>query len=707
MTDPVVHLRAEGTSVVVVTDHGRLPRVIHWGADLGELDAAALADLARAGLPAVSDSPVTYPQPVPVVAQLAEGWLGRPGVVGSSSGTRWAPLFRDARYTLEGTLLRCDASDPEYCLGLVVELELLPSGLLRERATLTNESDEPYRVDSIEVSLPVPPHADELLDFAGRWALERVPQRRAFDVGAWVRESRGGKPGLENAMLMIAGEKGFGFRSGAVWGIHLAWSGNQVLAAERTPTDTRRLSGAELIHPGEIVLAGGQACSSPWLYGSWGDGLDAMAARFHADRRAGHPLSPRPVILNTWEAVYFRHDLETLIGLAERGAALGVERFVLDDGWFTGRHDDTTSLGDWTIDDVVWPEGLGPLVTRVRELGMQFGLWFEPEMVNLDSDLARDHPDWLFDAGHGPGMPSRHQHPLDLGHEEAYAHLFGQVSDLVGRLGIDYIKWDHNRYLLDAGHGPDGRPGVHRQVEQVYRFMRELRQAHPRLEIESCASGGGRIDLGVMEFADRVWPSDCNDPHERLEIQRWTGLLLPPEALGTHIGAEESHTTHRSHPLDYRAEKAIWGHLGVEVNLLEADVETCEALARWVAFHKQNRELLHSGRVVHADLPERGLRLEGVVARDASAALYAFSVVERPVTWPPGRIRVPGLDDDTSYRVDAVHPGSPPPDGQAQPPWFAAGITLNGRTLGRVGIEAPSLDPDRSVLLRVVAVTDA
>lgn len=701
MNEPVVHLTSGGTSVVVITDGGRLPRIIHWGPELGDVDVVALA---RAGEPAIGDSAVTYPQPVPVVAQLTEGWLGRPGVVGSSSGARWAPLFRDARYELDGTLLRCAADDPEYELALEIELELLPSGVVRERATITNNGLAPYRVDVLEVALPVPSIATEVVDFTGRWSLERVPQRRPFSVGTWVRESRGGKPGLENTALMLAGESGFGFRSGVVWGVHLAWSGNQVLAAERTPADTRRLSGGELILPDEIVLGSGESYSTAWLYGSWGEGMDELAARFHRLRRAEHPLSPRPVIVNTWEAVYFQHDLDTLVEFAERAAEMGAERFVLDDGWFVGRRDDTTSLGDWSVDGDVWPDGLEPLVARVRELGMQFGLWFEPEMINLDSELARAHPEWIFDAGHGPGLPSRYQHVLDLGHEDAYAHVLGLVSSLVERLDIDYIKWDHNRYLLDAGHGPDGRPGVHHNVTQVYRMMRELRTAHPMLEIESCASGGGRIDLGVMEFADRVWPSDCNDPHERLEIQRWTGLLLPPEVQGTHIGAEESHTTHRSHPLDYRAEKALWGHLGIEVNLLTADDTTRAELARWVEFHKEHRGLLHSGTVVHADVPDPCLRLEGVVASDAARALYAFSVVDRGATWPPGRICLPGLDPDRLYRLEPVYPGAPAPVGQARPPWMSEGVTLSGRALGTVGVEAPSLDPDRSVLLHAVAV---
>jgi len=696
----VVHLRAGGTSVVIATDGGRLPRILHWGADLGELPDAALRDLARAGIPAIGDSAVTYPQPVPVVAQLPEGWLGRPGAVGSTAGGRWAPLFRGATYTLDGTTLTCDAADEEYELTLRIVIELLPSGLLRERATVTN-AGAPWRVEALELAVPVPSHATEILDFTGRWALERVPQRRPFDVGAWVRESRGGKPGLENTMLMLAGEQGFGFRGGLVWGIHVAWSGNQVAAAERVPAGSRRLSGAELLLPDEIVLATGESYETPWLYASWGDGLDQLAARFHGHLRSRpeHPSTARPVIVNTWEAVYFDHDPETLLQLAQRGAELGAERFVIDDGWFLERRDDTSSLGDWTVDGAVWPGGLEPLAERVRDLGMDFGLWFEPEMINLDSELAREHPEWVFDAGHGVGLPSRHQHVLDLGHEDAYDHVFERVSTLVDSLGIAYIKWDHNRYLLDAGHTPTARPGVHRQVEQVYRMMAELKAAHPGLEIESCASGGGRIDLGIIQFADRVWPSDCNDPHERLEIQRWTSLLLPPELQGTHIGAEESHTTHRSHPLDYRAEKALWGHLGVEINLLTASDSEFADLQGWVAFHKAHRDLLHSGTVVHGDT-DPAVRLEGVVAADASAALYAFSVVERPATWPPGRVLLPGLASDSLYRVQTVHPGKGLHG--AQPPWTSEAVVLTGRVLGAVGVEAPSLDPDRSVLLSVI-----
>ena len=706
----LVHLRAGGTSVVVLLDDHRLPRILHWGEDVGDLGTSDLAALARTSRPAVGDSPVTYPQPVPVLAQLPEGWLGRPGLAGDSAGRRWAALFRvtsaELSSTADAVTLTVSAADEAYGLSLSIELAVLEvSGLVRQRARLRNDAADAFRVDSLELALPVPAEADELLDLAGRWALERVPQRRAFDVGEWVRTSRGGKPGLEHTMLLAAGERGFGFRSGRVWATHLGWSGNQTLAAERTPANVRRLSAVEGLAAAEVELAQGEEYVTPWQYGSWGDGLDALAARFHRHLRAGagYPAGPRPVLVNTWEAVYFDHDPAALSRFAEEAAAIGAERFVIDDGWFTGRRDDTTSLGDWDVDPERWPDGLGPIAAHVRELGMDFGLWFEPEMINLDSRLAAEHPEWIFDAGHGPGLPSRHQHVLDLGHPDAYAYVLDRMSSLIAELGIAYVKWDHNRYLLDAGHTPTGRPGLREQTLAAYRLMDELHRRHPGLEIESCASGGGRIDLGVLERTQRVWPSDCNDPHERLEIQRWTGLLVPPELQGTHIGAEESHTTHRSHPLSYRGEKAIWGHLGVETDFLTASEETKHALAGWIAFHKEHRALLHSGDVVHADLSEAAARLEGVVASDRSEALYAYSLTERPRTWPVGRAGLPGLDDSLDYAVSAVFPADDRPGG-VQPPWLADGAVLSGRVLRLVGIELPSLDPDRSVLLHVRAV---
>jgi alpha-galactosidase len=699
----IVHLRSAGTSVVVDLGDGRLPRILHWGHDLGALSEAELAQVGLITRPTIGDSAVTYPQPVPVLPQLAEGWLGRPGLAGNRSGRAFAPFFRHATHTVTTGSVRTVAADPESQLTLTVLLELGAEGVLTLQAGLRNDADEPYAVDALELALPVPATAGEILDLTGRWALERVPQRHPFPIGTWVRESRGGKPGLDHSTVFAAGEPGFGFERGAVWAVHLGWSGSQVLAAERMPAGSRHLRAGELLLSGELVLAAGETHESPVVYGSWGDGLNDLTDRFHRMIRARpeHPAGPRPVLSNTWEAVYFDHDVDKLKAFADRSAELGVERFVLDDGWFLGRRDDTSSLGDWEVDPVAWPQGLDGLAEHVHGLGLQFGLWFEPEMVNLDSELARAHPEWVFDGGHGPGLPSRYQHVLDLSHPDAFGHVLEQVSSLVGRLDIDFIKWDHNRYLTDAGHSDSGRAGVREQVLAAYAMMDELRRRHPGLEIESCASGGGRIDLGVLQRTDRVWPSDCNDPHDRLDIQRWTSILVPPELQGTHIGAEESHTTHRVATLDFRASTAFWGNLGVELDLTTIDEETFAQVKDWVDAHKRFRPLLHSGRVVRADtVPE--VRVDGVVAHDLGEAVFSFTMLGRPAAWPPPRLRLPGLHPDRRYAVRQLAPGREVPAGQ-QPPWLGSRVSLSGEVLGVLGLEAPSLDADRTMLLHLVA----
>lgn len=709
--EPITHLRRGGTSVVVSLTDSRLPRILYWGSDLGDLDTAELHALELATQPTIGDSAVTYPQPVPVLPQLHEGWMGAPGLAGERDGAAWAPVFSVVSATPtdepgQAATMTVQATDDVSELELDIELRLEPGGVLALRARVRNLGDS-YRLNRLELAVPVPDQAQELIDQTGRWSLERVPQRHPFPVGRWERESRGGKPGFNSPMVLLAGEPGFGFRGGEVWGVHVAWSGNQVLAAECTPAGTRLLRAGELFLPGEVVLERGQEYVSPWMACSRGVGIDDLAARYHhyVRARASHPTTVRPVLVNTWEAVYFDHDPKRMATLAQRSADMGAERFVVDDGWFTGRHNDRSSLGDWTVDPDKWPDGLERLATRVRELGMEFGLWFEPEMVNLDSDLAREHPEWVFDAGHGPGMPSRYQHVLDLGHEDAYVFVRDRIDTLVKRLGIAYIKWDHNRFLTDAGHGPTGKAGVRVQTQQAYRMMSELRAANPGLEIESCASGGGRVDLGVLSHTDRVWVSDCNDPHDRLDMHRWTSVLLPPELQGAHIGAARAHTTGRISSLAFRAATALWGHLGLELDLTALDDAEFAELQAWVQLHKDLRPLLHSGSVVHADTqPE--VRLDGVVAADRATAVYHYAVVGRPVTWPPHRMRLPGLDPDRRYRVTEYEGFGADYPGQ-RPPWLAGGgVVLSGKVLSAHGLEAPSLAPDTSIIFSAVVAEE-
>jgi alpha-galactosidase len=704
----LVHLRAAGVSVVVDLAGGTLPRVLHWGGDLGDLDAAALAAARLGWRPVAHGYPVDGQVEIAVLPQESAGFLGTPGLVGSRAGQDFSTLFAVRSHgvatTDDGTQrLTVEAGDDAARLGLTLVLELTAQGLVRQRAILTNEDDEVYGLDGLLLTLPVPVAATELLDFSGRWARERSPQRTAFTHGTRLRENRRGRTGYDSAFVLVAGTAGFANRTGEVWGLHTAWSGNHRSLAERSHYHGGLLGGGELLGSGEVLLARGESYTSPWVYGSWGVGLDALAGRFHAWMRARpqHPVSARPVTLNTWEAVYFQHDLGRLTALADAAAAVGAERFVLDDGWFGDRRDDTRALGDWYVSADVWPDGLQPLVSHVTGLGLQFGLWVEPEMVNADSDLARAHPDWMLRVPSRVPREARHQQVLDLAVPEAYAYILQRLDALLTEYEIGYLKWDHNRDLVDAGHG--GAPGVHGQTLAVYRLLDELRALHPGVEIESCSSGGARVDLEILQRTDRVWASDCIDALERQQIQRWTNLLIPLELIGAHIGSGTSHSTGRRHELSFRAATALFGHLGIEWDLQEADDAQRAELAAWIALYKDVRPLLHSGTAVHADVVDPAVAVHGVVARDRSDALFAIALTASSASAPPDRVTFPGLDPDWTYHVRPQTPGDRV-DGPDLGWWTPQGLRLPGRLLSGAGLEAPRQLPERIALVRVTRV---
>ncbi len=460
------------------------------------------------------------------------------------------------------------------------------------------------------------------------------------------------------------------------------------------------LRGGESPWPGDGRLAGGTAYTSPWVYAAYGTGLDGVAGRFHdyLRTRPQHPGTRRPVPINVWEAVYFDHSLPALLELAEIAAEVGVERYVLDDGWFGSRRSDASGLGDWAVSADVWPDGLHPLIDRVRELGMEFGLWVEPEMVNLDSDLARAHPEWVMGTGGRTPLPARRQQVLNLSIPACYDHIRDALSALLRDYPITYLKWDHNRDLLDAGTAPGGEAAVHAQTEAAYRLIAELKATHPGLEIESCSSGGARVDLGILEHTDRVWASDCIDPHERQQIVRWTQQLVPPELIGTHIASGVSHTTGRAHTLGFRAATAIFGHLGIEWDLRQASEAERAELAAWIELHKTHRELLFTGTLVRIDHPDTSLSGFGIVAADRSEALYSLARLDRSEVVSLGRIRLPGLDPDRTYRVTPIQIGAGPA-GLTVPAWWReGGAEFSGAVLGRAGLVDARVHPDEAVI---------
>jgi alpha-galactosidase len=354
---------------------------------------------------------------------------------------------------------------------------------------------------------------------------------------------------------------------------------------------------------------------------------------------------------------------------------------VLDDGWFGARRDDRAGLGDWYVSPDAWPDGLHPIVTHVHCLGMQFGLWFEPEMVNPDSELYRAHPEWvLADTDRLPAL-QRSQLVLDLSLPEVHDYLLARLDTLVTEYRLDFIKWDHNRDLLQAPH-------VHRQTAAVYRLLDALRAQHPGLESESCSSGGARIDLGILERTDRVWTSDTNDPIDRAQLQRWTGLLLPLELIGAHVGPARAHITKRFTDIGIRCATALFGHAGIEADLTEFDAADLDSLRDWIALYKRTRSLLHTGTVVTPDGVDATASVHGVVARDGSHALFSYAQLASALPQTPLRLRLPGLQPDTRYTVASV-----------LGPSYDGAVEITGRALETVGLPLPRLTPADALVL--------
>jgi len=742
----VIALRSEGVSLVLDVSNGQLPAIVHWGADLGTLELADVEALILSNIDPDGPNVVDEPVRLAILPEHWTGWVGRPGLSGSRAGRAWSPKFTATEVRIDGrpvimnddqpsmigtglASVEVDAVDEIAGLQLLITIQLTAGGLMRARASVINIGDDSYAVNDCVIAFPIPQNAREILDFAGHWGKEREPQRRSLTVGVHLREGRKGRTGADAATLLHVGVPGFSFADGEIWATHTGWSGNHIHYAERIFTGRQVIGGGELLLPGEVILQHGEAYTTPWIYGSYGRGLDAVAGRFHRFLRAreNHPSTTRPVTLNVWEAVYFDHDLDHLAELAECAATVGVERYVLDDGWFGARRHDRAGLGDWTVSTEVWPHGLHPLVDKVTDLGMEFGLWFEPEMISLDSAAAREHPDWIMATGNRLPVESRHQQVINLGIPECYAYVRDAIFDILAEYKISYIKWDHNRDLIDAGTAPDGRPGVHQQTLAFYRLVDEIKAAHPGLEIETCSSGGARVDLGVLERTDRIWVSDCIDPLERQQMNRWTSQLVPPELLGSHIASTRSHTTGRVHDLSFRAATAVYGHLGIEWDLTAASAHELADLREWVSFYKANRRLLMSGDLVRVDFPDPVTLAYGIIAPDRSEAIYTVASVGISDVMLPGRLRFPGLDPKRRYRIRPMPVGRPP-SGLSPPRWWGAithefepsgerravgwglpenggdGLVLSGAALAATGVMAANMHPEHAILYRVEAL---
>jgi len=678
------------------------PAISHWGLALPNQDLAV--ELIKA---------TTEPAPHADFAQTinpgiwrenARGFVGRPALQGHRAGQDWSPKFEISEIQKTNKSAFIISTDKQAGLEVSVRFDFEDSGVLLISQSLKNTGDGDYSLAELTTWLPLPDQVNETMDFTGRWLKERQPQRSEIKVGTWAREIREGRSSHDYTIVQLAMTPGANFENGEVWSLGLLWSGNTRHLVERQPTGRTAIGAGELLEPGEVILGPGQSYETPVVAATYSDsGIDGVSERIHnwLRSRANHPtkLRPRPLTLNVWEAVYFDHNLEKLTALADLAKEVGVERFVLDDGWFGARRNDRAGLGDWVVSKEVWPNGLKPLSDMLQERGIELGLWFEGEMVNPDSELYRAHPEWILKVGKRVPPESRFQQVLDLTHPGAYDHVLGQVTDVLNSCKISYIKWDHNRVLTEAAHF--GHAAISEQTKTIYRLFDELKTRFPGLEIESCSSGGGRIDLGMAMHADRFWTSDCNDALERQYIQRYTQIAIPPEMLGSHIGPTNSHTTQRSHHISFRAISALFGHAGIEWDITQATDQEIKILKSWATYYKENRALLHSGRITRVETRDSETFVQGVVAQDKSRAIFSYALLGSLTGSKPSAIRITGLDPKAKYQVKLAQPVGEPRALQQQPPAWLDGAILTGAALASVGLRPPILFPENAILIEL------
>jgi alpha-galactosidase len=694
--DQLLHLHHDDLSVVISTQ-GNVPAIVYWGNALG---ASSLQS--HMFTRAVLGGGIDLDPPLGIIPQHHDGWLGTSGIEGCfHDGSGSFPHFVIESSTHTATSATFILCDDHLDLELELNLKIHPSGVLALDGSFTNRGSLPYLLHSLRFALPVPSRAEELLTLGGRWGMEFGEQRTSWKQSTISVSNSRGRTSHEKWPVVFAGTAQFGEQHGEVWGCHVGWSGNFDITLDGVTEHRKHMLVGEKVVAGELVIKPKETFSAPTVYAVHSPhGLSTASQHFHqfVRSRLRHEDTWRPVTLNTWEAVYFEHNFETLTKLADVAAHVGVERFVLDDGWFSGRRNDTAGLGDWTVDASVWPDGLHPLINHVKSLGMEFGIWCEPEMVNPDSDLFRKHPDWVLHHGVNPPITGRNQLVLDLSRSEVREFLFTSVSQLLDAHDISYVKWDHNRDLVASP--------AHEQTRGTYELLGRLKQTHPQVQFESCASGGGRIDFGILPFVDRFWTSDSIDPLDRILIQRGAQRLMPPEVLGTHIGSPTSHITRRSHSLAFRATTAFFGWLGIEWNLLNASPHEQDRLASVVTQYKEFRPLLHTGAAFREDHPDTNIMVHGVSAHDQSRSLVSVTRLANGPSSHVDPIHIHHLDDDTSFMVKPLHLGTPTyAPHRKLPQWIEDGsITMTGRQLREIGVTCPPLLPASSFLFQIYKV---
>ncbi|MCH7230522.1 alpha-galactosidase [Glycomyces sp. L485] len=650
------------TSYVVALDDEDRLHGLHWGPALTTEQAASLLDL-----PAPAPRPAT--DGLDARLDLSPGSALRWGQNGLQ--VRFADGTRDLelRFThaeTEERRLRLQFEDPHYRLDIAVEYTTRPdTDVIERRLSVRNRKTEPVELVRADSATWVLPRLEgyRLSRLHGEWGAETQLTRNELAYGETHFGSRRGLTSHQANPWLALDDGTATEHTGPVWSTTLAWSGTWRIGVERTVADRVAVSAGAGHDPVAITVGPGESWQSPLSSGVYTEGgFAASADAWHQYALAHvlpHPEELRPVLYNSWEATEFDIDADRQAALADKAAAMGCELFVMDDGWFGARTHDGAGLGDWTPNPDRFPKGLGPLIEHVHGLGMRFGIWVEPEMVNPDSDLYRAHPDWVYHQPHRRRTEMRNQLVLNIARTDVRAWMEDRLDRLLTENEIDFVKWDMNRSFTEAGwpgaEHPDDLWEGH--TRNLYRVIDAIREKHPHVRIESCASGGGRVDFGILGRTDQVWTSDNTDAVDRIDIQEGFAQVYPARVMGTWVTDSPNPFTRREVPLDFRFHVAMAGVLAVGGDLEAWSESELERGAELVAAYKEVRPTVQHGR-------RTTLR-----AGEVRGAQFRLGDEVAVLAWRRGRsfghddppLRLHGLDPAARYReagTDRVHHGA-------------------------------------------------
>ena len=677
-------------TLVLSTTNDRLPQVVYWGPkltaeeDLETLHSANVIDVTGGMLDENPD--------LSICPEATRTFPGQPGlIVRDTDGTPLLPKFCLKSADQNGTLnlVYEDAANGltlSFCFAVDQDTHIIT-------CQTTLDATRPVHLHWLAAPvLPAPQQSDEIIDVSGRWCGEFQLGRTAWSAGMRYRENRTGRTGHEHFPGLLIPTIGATNTRGECYGFHYGWSGGHKMIAEELQDGRRQVQWG---HAARMETEPQTQFKTAPLYITYSDtGLNGCAVSFQRHLRDRivtwpKPDKPRPVHYNCWEAVYFDHKLPVLKEIADRAATLGAERFVLDDGWFGQRDDDTRSLSDWEVDPRKYPDGLSPLIEHVHGLGMTFGIWFEPEMINEDSDIHRAHPNWAL--GGEDQTLGRQQKALNMALPEVRDFLYDRMSAILRDNDIDYIKWDHNRVMPM----PDAA-----QTRGSYALIDRLRTDFPDVEIESCASGGGRIDFGILERTQRVWLSDSNDALERLRIQHDAALFLPMAVTGSHVGPRVCHTSGRTLDISFRAWVAAQRHMGFEMDPRELSDHEARVLAEVTSWWKANRNWTTTADILRLDSADPAVLAEQQQSRDGGRFVVFAGKAATSAQISPRPLRLTALDPDAMYTIRLINRDTAPTLSRGTTALKSQDLTLSGAYLMRHGVTLPWSFPERMWVLQ-------